>query len=703
MNTSRLEIAPLGGIDERLPPDSVNCETLSNVTVDTRGTSWDNRIGYEKYFTAKAKYGPFNNDQRIQSLYCWITKGGARQYILYEAKSNNTGITSLKVLKHNPEGATNLEVGRNETTVNEPCTQYEPFGRYLIIVNGYDKPVKFDGDRLIPLGWDAVPGACTPWRPDVNFDQYSTWQFYPIVDQDGRNLDIIYGLGRKAAGSSNVYRYKISFLSETGSESPIGQASQAVAWETAGGADFWDDKRQAVHLESIPIGPDGTIARNIYRTLNLRDSDTEDELYYHVGTIYNNVETNYTDYINDSSIGALAPNPGDSIPFPSPNCRFAANFSSTLFIDGGLSQPTRIYYSNPIQPDSFAATNYFDVGTRAGGIITALVPYYNQLLVFRERAIDIIRRNEETGDFYIRPFQEGIGTKATNGMAFIPNIGLVFLAQDGVWVIQGGMDGGSQIQITKISDPVDEIIEGINPDVLARAQAAYSKYWDEWHVYFAIDGEEVPNRGLVFHLDKKAWSIREGFPVGALTVDQNDWLIFGNHTGKTTNAANEDYEAGLFVISGIRTYGYNIIEVQQEFITTPKAPESSKLRTVWHDFGNPNQKKFVKYVYLYVLTTGNNEIPITYRKDYEYVGGTASPDMKYQRAEYADQSVYGTAKFDQAASIWEKPLLTEVRYPVAQKACSHFQFEVDTANDFVIMGYSIEYTANNTKTRSGKR
>lgn len=703
MKTQRFEVSPISGIDERLPPASAGCEVLENVTSDPRGTSWDNRIGYEKYFTAKAKYGPFSNEQRIQSAYCWITKGGARQYVLYEAKNVSTGITSLRVLDHNPEGATNLEVGRNETTVNEPSTQYEPFGRFLIITNGYDKPVKFDGSRLLPLGWDSAPGACTPWKPDVDFDQYSTKQFYPIVDQDDRNLDILYGLGRKTADAANVYRYKITFLSESGSESPMGQASPAVAWDTASGTDIWDVKRQAVHLESIPLGPTGTVARNVWRTYNLRDSDTEDDIYFYVGTIHNNTETNYTDFVNDSAVGAQAPSDADSIPFPAPNCRFSANFSNTLFIDGGLSEPTRIYYSNPLQPDSFAASNYFDVGTRSGGVITALVPYYNQLLVFRERAIDIIRRNEESGNFYLRPLQEGVGTKATNGMAFIPQVGLVFLAQDGVWIVQGGMDGGSQIQLAKLSKSVEETIDRLNPDVLSRAVAAYSKYWNEWHVYFAVDGSEVPNIGLVFHLDKETWSTRTGFPVGALTTDQNGWLIFGNHTGKETVAVDEDYEAGLFVISGIRNYGYNIVLQAQEYITTPRAPENAKLRPVWSDFGYPNQKKFVKYVYLYVLTTGDKDIPITYYKDYEFVGGTASPDMKYQRAEYADQPVYGTAEFGDDEAVWQKELLTEIRYPIAQKACSHFTFEVETNQDFVVMGYAIEYTTNETKTRSGKR
>ena len=705
MQTARIEISPVLGLDEKLPPSQNACTLLENFTVNKQTGAWDNRLGYEKYFSSKPKYGPFNDDEAIQSVYAWNTKGGAQQYVLYEATQQTTGATRLRVLTHNPPSATNLEVGRTKSTPNQTGTQYNPFGRYLIITNGEDGPWKYDGERLLPLGYTAQPGAPSPWRPDADHTQYSNRQFYPIVEQGDRELHVVYGLGRKTTDAWNVYRWKVAFLSESGSLSPLSEPSEACTWQTeplAGTPTTWDMKRHAVHLENIPVGPTGTSGRILYRTLNLKDADTEDDQYYYVGTIYNNTETNYTDYVSDSGIGAAAPING--ITFPSPSCRFSATFSGSLFVDGGLSQPTRIYYSDPGQPDSWSALNFFDVGNRSGGMVTALIPFQNNLVVFRERAIDLIKRDETSGDFYLKPLQEGIGTKAGRSISIIPQVGLAFLAIDGVWILQ------SDYQLIKISKPIiskpiisksiTETLDRMNIDLLPKACATYSKLWNEWHCYFAVDGSGANNFGIVYHFDNNSWSTRPNWPVSAVTTDTNGNIIFGHAIGKQTAVAAEDYEAGLFVISGIRTYGYNIILEQQEYITTPTAPDNAKFKTIWHDFGNPNLAKQVKHVYLYVLTSGNNEIPITYYKDYEFEGSSTSPTAKMQRAEYSDQNVFDTAVYD--ADTWEKPLLTEIRYDIAQKTCRHFNFEVETSEDFVFVGYAIELTSDKAKMRPGR-
>lgn len=694
MKTARIEISPLKGLYEKLPPTVDSCNVIENFTVNKKTGAWDNRIGYEKYFTSAAKYGPFNSDEGIQSVYVWNTKGGAKQHVLYEARKVTTGANRLRVLNHNPVGATNLEVGRVEATQNETGTQYNPYGRFLVITNGYDGPYKYDGERLLPLGFPTVPGSPSPWRPDASFAGTSNWQFYGFSEQGDKPLNVIYGLGRKTDDAWNVYKYKVAFLSESGSIGPLSAASESVAWQTSSsvGPPFTANLRQGVFLDGIPIGPAGTVARILYRTLNLKDSDTEDDLFYYVGIINNNTETNYSDYISDSSVGSLAPS--NRIAFPASTCRFSATFGGCLFVDGGLNEPTRIYHSEVGELDAFSELNFFDVGSRDGGMITAMTPYMNQLIVFRERAIDLIRRDEQSGQFFLKPLRAGIGTKSPRSIDIIPNAGLAFLSEDGVWLIN------QEMQVVNISEPILDTIDRINIDLLPKACATYSKQWNEWHCYFAVDGSEKPNFGIVYHFNKQAWSTRPDWNVGCITSDSYGNIIFGNNTGKRTAAPSEDYEAGLFVISGIRTYGYNIILEAAEYITSPNPPDNAKLQTAWLDFGNPNLAKQVKHVYLYVLTTGNNEITINYKKDYEFEGSTASPSAKMQRTDYLDKDIYGTAVF--GTDTWQRPLLTEIRYDIAQKTCRHFSFEVETSNDFIIVGYSVELTSNDTKTRHGR-
>ena len=75
------------------------------------------------------------------------------------------------------------------------------------------------------------------------------------------------------------------------------------------------------------------------------------------------------------------------------------------------------------------------------------MPYYNSLLVFRENAIDLIRGDALNG-FELIPFIQGVGTLSPHTIVPIPNLGLSFLSQDGIYLMRGGLDGGCDLQLT---------------------------------------------------------------------------------------------------------------------------------------------------------------------------------------------------------------------------------------------------------------
>jgi len=60
-----------------------------------------------------------------------------------------------------------------------------------------------------------------------------------------------------------------------------------------------------------------------------------------------------------------------------------------------------------------------------------------------------------------------------------------------------------------------------------------------------------------------------------------------------------------------------------------------------------------------------------------------------------EAAVWGTAQ-------WQHTLLTQVRIPISQKACSDFAFEFETSNPIHFMGYRIELNADKIKTIKGK-
>ena len=282
------EYAPLGGISELLPQEDKSATRVQNWTVDPSTGGWDNRIGYEKFFPASAAWEPFHGMGRVESLYIWNTHNGARTYLLFETDSavagSYTGLGTLRYTVGNvaaAAGLTTVDAFRNLPTKNEPMTQYEPFGRYLIIVNGHDLPMKFDGDNVTPLGWIKTPNPPSPWTPTVaaanaGEQNFALW-WDPTFPFDIES----YGLGDIASNAVNRYKWKVSFVSESGSESPLSFESESVSWVTLTTASpqAFSNRRQAVYLDDLPIGPDGTVARRVYRTRNIGPAATAEQYY----------------------------------------------------------------------------------------------------------------------------------------------------------------------------------------------------------------------------------------------------------------------------------------------------------------------------------------------------------------------------------------------------------------------------------------
>ena len=184
--------------------------------------------------------------------------------------------------------------------------------------------------------------------------------------------------------------------------------------------------------------------------------------------------------------------------------------------------------------------------------------------------------------------------------------------------------------------------------------------------------------------------------MGCLARDYLGNIFFGHNQGADAGAGSQ---AGIFVMSRRRCLGQSIVD---EAIVD-NAPPTSIYRSPWMDMGDETIKKNVHYVYLYVLTQGSNAIAMNYFKDFNY-SGTTSPSMTMQRADHAEQSIYGTATVTTGSDTpWEEPLATPIRYPIAQGSCSHFQFEISTTNDMVLIGYAVEFTAAGTRMITGKR
>lgn len=706
----KLQIKPLMGIDERIPAMANTSILMQNFSYDAMTKCWHNFVGFEEFFHKITRPYPRSwiPSASVDSIYYYQRHNSAQQWLLYEQDgtlyySDNIAGTFTGLI---PQP---LSTDRHIPAANECHTSYNPFGKYCVITNGIDGALKYrGGNRVFPLGWDyrpQSPDATRPLNLTTNPQTYveSTNNFQMGNNEIGgtTNFDTqsFQGVGSETKDDTNKYYYKVSFVNEAGSESPISEASSLVKWKTleiTKGTNAYTNTA-CVTLQ-IPVGPTGTIARRIYRTAR-NGSD-----FYFLDVIRNNSDDIYVDYKADTQLGALAPNDSDSIIMPAKGARFSSSFKNCLFLDGGIADGSRIYYSSPLQPDTFKDSAYFDVGTREGGDVTGFMVYYNSLLIFREKAIDLVRGDALNG-FELVPFISGIGCNSPHTIVNVPTLGVVFLSKDGVYRIYGGLDGGADLNVVKVSDPIQQYIERMAFDKLPSAIGIYSSQWRELHFYISLDDGYQLDTGLVYHLDSDSWTIRDNttYKIKCITTDKDASLIYGMfyEPGQVNK--------GIYVISYDRRAGTRQVG-SGEGATYPDAlPIVSKIRTQWIDFGEPFIKKNVKYVYLYIQTTGNQNIQCTFYKDRQWYDGISDSGKLMQRADHTLQPVYGEGSVPTQnnagvwdTSKWQDKLLTQVRYAVDLQSVSEFAFEIETSEPIVLMGYAIEYTSKGAETIGGR-
>lgn len=709
------EFTPIKGVDVREPQSEGASSQLINASYNSEIKSWSNDLGYERYFPGKTTFSPFATTP-VNSIYNFERHNGAQQWLLHEQGG------TLKYVEGSSGGAVvTLTSGRTVPAPGEPGTFYNVFSRYCVITNGLDGPLKYRGySQLQPLGWDRKPNPPTPvsLAPNPNSNnlrlqsQPATVTLSTVNSPLGATLfgsEDTQGLGDPTSNAANKYRWKVTLINENGSESPISSESSTLKWTTTTDS-YGNNNSMVCMLTDLPTGPKGTVGRRLYRTKNL--SNASDGNYYFVAYIPNNKTTVFFDDISDSELGSQAPNDADSIAFPASQCRYSATFKSCLFIDGGQTDGTKLFYSEPLQLDTYKASSILDLGTRKGGFITGLYTYYNQLLVFRDSAIDMVRGDAASG-FQLVPFAQGIGTKSPHTITFVPGLGVLFLGNDGVYVISGGLDGGSTLSITNISQGIGTILEKRSIDVLGQACAAYSPKSKEWQCYFPGKGSDVDIMGIVYHIEGGYWSQRTGFPVGCCTTDFDGNVIFGHNTGYSGETPpGSKKESGLFVISRRHACGTvwgSIPNPQggQTPVLLDDDPCDFSWRSKWHDFGYPGIKKFIKYVYIYAAGRGSNKVSLSYYKDHTWQTETVHPDQEWQWDDMKNQPYYAAIADDYSAilgtSRWQDKVITPIRFDISNKAVTDFAFEIKTQNPVEFIGYAVEYEVNGTQTIGGKR
>jgi len=739
-----LKYADAPSIDQRWKEQQGGAESIQNYRIDPQGDGWLADRGLEPWMkfdqVLETETSPYL-DTQVDSQFIWTKQSTGQVYHFVEqggelyylwGHSDTAGATNF--WKHKITIAT----GRRTRKVGDVGTQFVPYGNRLLIINGYDKPIWFYGDARHRLFGFTI---ATPKVEliDVNVTYATTNDLRNGIPRPTFGETRPVGIGDTEDGDRNQFAYKMSFLSDTGSESPMGLQSQ-VDWTNTG---TYKDRR-GVMLNEVPTGEKGIVARRIYRTKNMRSGQARttgnEQLYYLVKQIDDNSTTEFIDVIPDAALVTPAPSLTDSEAISS-TYQFGAAWNNRLFLGGGAQHPTRIIYSEAGLPEQFGSFNYFDVGSTAGGHITKLMGYYNSLLVFRERAIDIIRQGPQ--GLTIASLTPDVGTTASNTIILVPGVGIVFLNKDGLYATTGGLEGGSQVSVVKISDRIGKAIQSINIPALANCCAAYSKKEKEYWLHYVRKGETVPTRGIVLHTYNNSFSFRgantksEEYLWSFTTIQSDpngnfifgtrpDWRLANGSPSTPITTASKGSLIGLQVWSGAPYWGKLLTTgaatgdpAARPYTATEQLLDFNLWESNWFNFGSAAVKHRVFNVEMEMVSYGDNPVTLDWGYDYD---GTWYPagDQKISKPELVftenEDPVFGPEDQDISKApfiINEDSLrggrIVVIRWDVNTKLVDNFRFRVKQNNGkpVHILGFSINYNTSdqlplNQRARTGR-
>ena len=622
---SSLQVTPLRGMDERWKPRELNhAITARDITWDRRD-GLRNSGGFREIIPDIGGANPFAGQGEILSLHWFAQHNAAKQWLIWEdsnrrlrAYNGSNGAATpwenLEDLDGNAWDGSTLK----RTVISTPWqrTQSQAWGGRLYLINGYDQPIVFDGIKTERAGFDGPPGA-----PEGT-----------VLDEGGTTLDEL-GVGSLDAsadgsGGRFAYRYAVTFLNERGQESPLSVSSTLVVGQNA------DIARKFINVE-LPLGPSHVTGRRLYRTANIVDSedgeflDTEDgsSFYYHSDFLDNSVDR-FEDGIPDAGLGSLV-DPLDLGPWPI-SAKYLASFKGTMFIAGMTNNELR--FSAPGQPEVYPDDNVIQIGDDDMGPIMGMYPTKNALIVFKMRGIYLVRGPTFRAD----TLTKDTGCAAPNSICELPGLGIVFLSDTGVWLLEGALVGEGTTGVMELSIPIPDRIRRLNRSALLNSFGRVYHRDKEYWLSVPTLGSADPTEVLVYHYEIGEWTFRENFPISCMveTRDHRGYLLFGSHNTAT-------HMEGIHVYSRCwPTKGGVDVEPLYESIPL--------------DLGSVYEHFQPRHVIAYCIGYGDNDLQLNYKQNRSYTSIRPTVQMTDQQDPNLRFGVYGTAKdgTDVGAGKW---------------------------------------------------
>jgi len=669
----RLErIGRLRGMDDRWTTEPDTPELLQNVYIDEQGTV-RTCGGY-----AQISSTAFSQVGHVHSL-AWFTQHqGGRQFLVWEHRAS--GALNLVYMNFSTDTVVNIQTGRTLVQGPHAGTTYLEHANWLYVFNGYDKPVRWNRKELVEVGFSVRPPP--PVAVTAGIDQADA--VYPTSwDKSGfqRGVGPV-GSSTTTATSAERWRYgwAITWVNDLGHESP----RSAIAWLTDTSPVAVADAigtpiprgKYSVLLE-MAEAPTNVRGVRIWRTVNMHGVRATGSAVAPLYLVDELPGAGFMHYVEDHADGELGRsyNEDGSGIFPS-RVQFAHIFKGTMFCASN-ADASRLRFSAPLLIEQMPEVNYLAIGDATSGPFMGFKSTKNALIVFKRRGIYLVKGDPVNG-FYAETLDEDVGCAAPRSIVEIPNVGTMFVSDDGPYILEGALENtGTPTKATPIMGPISKVWRTeVNKKALASTRASRNMRDREVWLHVPTGGDDRPKLGLIFHMSTGGWSVRRDYPFScfAETRDHRGYLLAG--TWDTSSA-----KRGVVVYTrGVDAAGTAV---------------SSKIESAWL---SPGRSMIPTEVHLKTLNTGT-DFDFQWHADRDVLVwlGPSSTQRELKDSENK-RATWGTAQWD--TDSWQ-PLvpISMTLHPVPAGAFE-FQWRV-TGNKLAVTGYDFGFTVNDEREKRG--
>ena len=479
------------------------------------------------------------------------------------------------------------------------------------------------------------------------------------------------------------YQGAVQWVDYFGNFSPISPRSNEIVLSSQKKRqEIPDVLLKAVFWTGIDPGPDGTVARRLLRTRDLKNSGTS-ELFIVPGNVGfgtvsadanmpDNTSTMWSDCCPD---GWLVSPTFDVRPVPIFKlCHFALG---RLWIANTSEHAAEVVPSAPGRYGTFLkGTSIFPDPT--GGEITGLWNSGGGLLVFTGSSLYVVTPNDTGDSFRSSALSSDVGCIGPDTIANMA---------DGstVWLGRGGFYRLTSEGISLVSGDIQHKVDRINWLRAKGACAAFDPTTQEYRCWVPIDANKENNICLIY--DGMGWRERTGGKYSSVCVTQDNrkYLLAAGSTDTRTGQ-----ESGVWVLD--RAAGRSAIHSRHK---------TCRIETSWIDWGRSKDRRSVKTVYFALreshLDAATVKVFRDWRKkpipDYQSTVSLFSPEDPpsfWQMLGYSEPGIPAESENRIGSAVWSRRRPYWVRVDIEAASCEVYKIVLEVDNSVEFLGMVID-------------